>query len=68
MLIPTRDRPAALAVTLAGLAAQNASGFRVVVSDQSERPVGEDPLAATAVRILEHRGQPVELLRHVPAR
>lgn len=68
VLIPTRDRPAALAVTLAGLAAQTVSGFRVVISDQSGTPVCADPLAAAALRILEHRGQPAELLRHVPAR
>ncbi|WP_043615592.1 glycosyltransferase family 2 protein [Nonomuraea candida] len=68
VLVPTRDRPAALAVTLAGLAAQGARGFRVVVSDQSEVPATGDPLVASALRILEHRGHPVELLRHVPAR
>ncbi|WP_217370754.1 glycosyltransferase family 2 protein [Nonomuraea antri] len=68
MLIPTKDRPAALAVTLAGLAAQTSAGFRVVISDQSGRPASEDPLVAAAIRILGHRGQPVELLRHVPAR
>ncbi|WP_214411539.1 glycosyltransferase family 2 protein [Sphaerisporangium fuscum] len=68
VLIPTRDRPAALAVTLAGLAAQTAAGFRVVVSDQSEVPVAEDALVAAAVRILRHRDRPVEVLRHVPPR
>ncbi|NJP94127.1 glycosyltransferase family 2 protein [Nonomuraea sp. FMUSA5-5] len=68
VLVPTRDRPAALAVTLAGLAAQSARGFRVVVSDQSEVPVTGDPLVASAVRILEHLGSEVALLRHVPAR
>ncbi|MEW9549888.1 glycosyltransferase family 2 protein [Nonomuraea sp. NPDC050783] len=68
VLVPTKDRPGALAVTLAGLAAQDTAGFRVVVSDQSARPAGEDPLVAAALRILAHRGSPVELLRHVPAR
>ncbi|MCK2213868.1 glycosyltransferase [Actinomadura sp. ATCC 31491] len=68
MLVPTKDRPGALAVTLAGLAAQSVTGFRVVVSDQSDTPVDADPLVAAAVRILEHRRSPVELLRHVPPR
>ncbi|MEV4565326.1 glycosyltransferase [Nonomuraea sp. NPDC049419] len=68
VLVPTKDRPASLAVTLAGLAAQDARGFRVVISDQSSVPVTGDPLVASAVRILEHRGHPVSLLRHVPAR
>ncbi|GIH69944.1 glycosyltransferase family A protein [Sphaerimonospora thailandensis] len=66
VLIPTRDRSGALAVTLSGLAAQTVAGFRVVISDQSGSPVGEDPLVAAATRILSHRGRPVELHRHVP--
>ncbi|GAA5064166.1 GT2 family glycosyltransferase [Thermocatellispora tengchongensis] len=68
VLIPTKDRPGALAVTLTGLAAQSEEGFRVVVSDQSAAPAEEDPLVASAVRVLRHRGHPVEVLRHVPPR
>jgi GT2 family glycosyltransferase len=68
VLIPTRNRPAALAFTLSGLAAQTAQGFRVVISDQSDTPVAEDALVATAVRILTHHGQRAEILRHVPRR
>ncbi|WP_055482675.1 glycosyltransferase family 2 protein [Sphaerimonospora mesophila] len=68
VLVPTRDRPGALSVTLSGLAAQTATGFRVVISDQSETPVGDDPLVAAAIRILSHRERPVELHRHVPPR
>ncbi|WP_067175469.1 glycosyltransferase family 2 protein [Microtetraspora niveoalba] len=66
VLIPTKDRAAALAVTLSGLAAQTVAGFRVVISDQSDVPVERDALVSTAVRILDHRDRPVELLRHVP--
>lgn len=68
VLVPTRDRRGALAVTLSGLAAQTAAGFRVVISDQSKSPVDEDPLVAAAIRILSHRDRPVELHRHVPPR
>ncbi|KAA9374457.1 glycosyltransferase [Microbispora cellulosiformans] len=68
VLVPTRDRPSALAVTLAGLAAQSVSGFRVVVSDQSREPVAADRLVAAQVRILGHRDRPVEVHRHLPAR
>ncbi|MEV5408997.1 glycosyltransferase family A protein [Thermopolyspora sp. NPDC052614] len=68
MLVPTRDRPDALAVTLTGLAAQSAPGFRVIVSDQSTAPVREEPVVAAAIRILEHHGHPVEVHRHVPPR
>jgi GT2 family glycosyltransferase len=69
VLIPTCGRPAALAVTLAGLTAQTLPTFRVVVSDQTE---DEDTTAAgevqTAVRLLRARGRDVELHRHLPRR
>lgn len=69
VLIPTRDRPAALAVTLACLVGQTYRGFRVLVSDQSEE---RDPFARAellaVVRVLRLRGQQVELHRHLPRR
>jgi GT2 family glycosyltransferase len=69
VLVPTYRRPAALAVTLAGLAAQTLPRFRVVVSDQTE---DADPLGApevqTPVRLLRARGRAVELHRHLPRR
>lgn len=69
VLIPTCNRPAELAVTLAGLAAQADPQFRVVVSDQSsEGPGWEHPAAAAMVRVLEAQGRPVTLLRHLPRR
>ena len=70
VLIPTRDRAAELAVTLAGLAAQEGvPDFGVAVSDQSEGdPAWATPAVAAAVRILRHRGRPVLLERHLPAR
>jgi GT2 family glycosyltransferase len=69
VLIPTRNRPAELAVTLAGLAAQAESGFGVVVSDQSDRDPGwAAPAAAGVVRILRYRGHPVLLRRRLPRR
>jgi Glycosyl transferase family 2 len=69
VLIPTRNRPAELAVTLSGLAAQHHAEFGVVVSDQSDdRPDWSHPAAAGVVRILRHRGHPVLLARHLPRR
>lgn len=69
VLIPTCRRPAALAVTLAGIAAQGHGRLRVVVSDQT--PDG-DPLEAGEVRavlgILRARGVAVETHRHLPHR
>ncbi|WP_422753670.1 glycosyltransferase family 2 protein [Micromonospora sp. WMMD708] len=70
VLIPTRNRPAELAVTLAGLAAQvEVPDFGVVVSDQSDHdPAYAHPAAATMVRALRHRGHPVLLTRRLPRR
>jgi len=69
VLIPTCDRPAELAVTLAGLAAQDDPAFRVVIGDQSSGdPDWEHPAAAAMVRVLEAQGHPVELLRNLPRR
>ncbi|MGC4804753.1 glycosyltransferase family 2 protein [Micromonospora sp. DT233] len=70
VLIPTRERPAELAVTLAGLAAQEGvPGFGVVVSDQSDGdPAYAHPAAATLVRALRRRGHPVLLTRRLPRR
>jgi hypothetical protein len=49
VLIPTCDRPAELAVTLAGLAAQSDPPFRVIVSDQSQgQPGWQHPAAAAS--------------------
>jgi GT2 family glycosyltransferase len=73
VLIPTCDRPQALAVTLAGLSAQTLTSFRVVVSDQSERPDLTDgavgaPEVLTPLRLLAARGRQVETHRHLPRR
>ncbi len=69
VLVPTYRRPAALAVTLAGLAGQTEDDFRVVVSDQSEEGRSTDGAEAiSVVRILRARGHEVELHRDRPRR
>ncbi|HZA03933.1 MAG TPA: glycosyltransferase family 2 protein [Propionibacteriaceae bacterium] len=69
VLIPTYRRPTELAVTLAGLAAQDDPPFAVVISDQSEGdPPWEVPAVASMVRVLEAQGRPVTVLRHRPRR
>lgn len=69
VLIPTYNRPAALAVTLATLAAQTFRDFRVVVSDQTE---GGDPLMASEVQasiaLLRYHDHIVEAHKHLPRR
>jgi hypothetical protein len=70
VLIPAFGRPAALAVTLAGIAGQSHRPLRVVVSDQTEaEPL---PIAApevdAVVRVMDARGIHVERHRHLPRR
>jgi GT2 family glycosyltransferase len=69
VLIPTCDRPAALAATLTALFAQSLQPFRVVVSDQGERhdAAGTGEVRAVA-RLLESRGHAVEFHKHLPRR
>lgn len=67
VLIPTCNRPAEAAVTLAGLAAQSQPTFRVVMSDQSDgSPDWEHPAVAAMIRLLEAQGRPVAMFRHWP--
>jgi GT2 family glycosyltransferase len=68
VLIPSFERGAELAVTLAGLAAQDDPPFRVIVSDQSPEPVAEVPAVAAMVRVLEAQGRAVRIHRHLPRR
>lgn len=73
VLIPSCDRPEALAVTLTSLGAQTLRAFRVVVSDQSERPDLPDgavaaPEVRTPLRLLAARARQVETHRHLPRR
>ncbi|WP_052274356.1 glycosyltransferase family 2 protein [Arthrobacter sp. L77] len=69
VLIPSFGRPAELAVTLAGLAAQEAPAFRVILSDQTDGEAAFDqPAVRAMVRVLEAQGRPVRLERHLPRR
>lgn len=69
VLIPTYNRPAELAVTLAGLAAQDDPPFSVIVSDQSDDPAAvQAPAVQSMIRVLRAQGRPVEVHRHLPRR
>lgn len=62
VLVPTYNRPAALAATLATLACQAFRDFRLVIADQStERRALEEPAVRAALRLIEAHGQPVEV-------
>lgn len=68
VLLPTCDRPAELAVTLAGLAAQDLD-FDVLVSDQSTGPPSYAAASArTLLRALALAGHGVRTVRHLPRR
>jgi GT2 family glycosyltransferase len=69
VLIPTFRRPTELAVTLAGLAAQDDPSFAVIISDQSEGdPTWHQPGVAAMVGVLEAQGRPVTVHKHRPRR
>jgi GT2 family glycosyltransferase len=65
VLIPTVGRPAELAVTLAGLAAQDSPRFRVLVGDQSPGGSGTaHPAVSAMLRVLEAEGRGTRVLAH----
>jgi cellulose synthase/poly-beta-1,6-N-acetylglucosamine synthase-like glycosyltransferase len=69
VLIGTVGRTAELAVTLAGLAAQDDPPFRVIISDQSdEHPLAADPAVQSMIRVLTAQGRDPRVLRHRPRR
>ncbi|GBG12601.1 uncharacterized protein NMK_0132 [Novimethylophilus kurashikiensis] len=69
ILIPTCNRPYALAITLTSLAAQTERPMRVYISDQSERDdVLQLPELRAVVRLMEASGHRVESHRHQPRR
>lgn len=69
VLIPTFNRPAALAVTLTSLCSQDFTDFRVIVSDQTQDyDVGETGEVKAPVRVLQAHGHEVCVLKHLPRR
>ncbi|MES3023058.1 MAG: glycosyltransferase family 2 protein [Pseudomonadota bacterium] len=69
VLVPTCNRPGALAVTLTALAAQSLRPLRIVISDQSDAAGVFDQAEVRAVlRYLRASGCVVLALRHWPRR
>ena len=67
VLIPTYDRPAALAVTLTSLVAQTCRDFRVIISDQGEATnVAEKGVVKAVLNVLQAHGHAVEVQKHLP--
>lgn len=67
VLLPTCDRPLAAAMTLAGLAAQSFTDFRLIVADQNRRSSQSQPTLAALARVIAERAAGVEW-HHRPAR
>jgi GT2 family glycosyltransferase len=69
VLVPTCNRPDALAVMLTALGAQTAGPLRIVVSDQGDGAGAfAQPQVHAVLRYLAARGFVVEALRHLPRR
>lgn len=67
VLIPTCNRPGALAVTLATLVGQDLHDFDVLIADQSDNEASFDNDCARAViRVLQAHGHHVTLSRNLP--
>ncbi len=69
ILIPTCDRPGALALELGSLAVQTWQDFRVVISDQTEdRDITGTGQVQSAIRVLLAHDTPVEVYKNLPRR
>ena len=69
VLIPTCNRPYALAMTLASLAGQTMPNLRVLVSDQSDdEGILQKPEVLAVLRFMHASGCPVQTWSHLPRR
>ncbi len=66
ILIPTYNRPTALVATLTSLASQTYTNFDVVVSNQGNPTILEDPSLKTVGRILQKHNNHVKIINHFP--
>lgn len=60
VLIPTYERPEALAMTLSGVAAQTATDVQVVVASQGRHRAEDSPVARAMGRVIQARGGSIE--------
>lgn len=69
ILIPTYNRPVALAVTLTALCSQTTRAFNIIISDQTDTGQAADHgEVKAALRILAAHGHSVTVHRHLPRR
>jgi hypothetical protein len=67
VLLPTCNRLPALIFTLSGVATQDHTDLRVIVSDQGREPVENEPVLQTLRRVIAARGGSVEYHYRVPS-
>ncbi len=60
ILLPTINRLSSFIMTLSGVALQTVADQRVIVADQSDRPVQDQPIVQTLARVIEARGGTVQ--------
>ncbi len=66
VLIPTYNRPAALAVTLTSLTGQLFRDFGIIISDQSDGEMSANREVRAVLNVLRVHGHPVDIYRHLP--
>jgi Glycosyl transferase family 2 len=67
VLLPTCNRLPALIFTLSGVATQDHTDLRVIVSDQGREPVENEPVLQTLRRVIAARGGSVEYHYRAPS-
>ncbi len=67
ILLPTIDRLTSLVMTLSGVAGQSLADFHLVLSDQSDIPVAQEPVVQALLRLIEARGGSYEVHYRAPS-
>jgi GT2 family glycosyltransferase len=66
VLVPTYNRPAALAVTLAGMVGQDFRDFDIIIADQGEVDVSQVGEVQAVTNVLRAHGKQVTFHRNLP--
>ncbi|HEY9624769.1 MAG TPA: glycosyltransferase family A protein [Crinalium sp.] len=68
VLLPTCDRPSSLIMALSGIASQTLADLHVILADQSQVSVKEQPVVQTLLRLIESRGGSYEYHHRLPSK
>ena len=68
VLIASCNRPLALSITLTALSAQTLRPMRIIISDQSDSRVFDQPEVAAVLRYLAHQQHQIDACHHLPRR